>query len=42
MRGVPGGGRISENCDARVKRGDFVGERVALGSDGRNFDVVGG
>jgi len=29
MRGVPGGGRISENSDARVKMGDCVGERVA-------------
>ena len=30
MRGVPGGGRISENSDARVKMGDCVGERVVM------------
>ena len=30
MRGVPGGGRIRENSDARVKIGDCVGERAMM------------
>jgi hypothetical protein len=29
-RGVPGGGRIRENSDARVKTGDCVGERAMM------------
>src|SRR6266403_896381 len=30
MSGVPGGGRIRENSDARVKTGDCVGERAMM------------
>ena len=30
MSGVPGGGRISENSDARVKTGDCVGESATI------------
>ena len=30
MSGVPGGGRISENSDARVKIGECVGERATI------------
>jgi hypothetical protein len=32
MRGVPGGGRMSENLDARVNMGDYqrVGERAVM------------
>jgi len=30
MRGVPGGGRIRENSDARVKIGDCFGERATM------------
>jgi hypothetical protein len=30
MRGVPGGGRMSENSDARVKMGVWVGERAMM------------
>jgi hypothetical protein len=30
MRGVPGGGRIRENSDARVKVGVCVGERAMM------------
>ena len=30
MRGVPGGGRMSENSDARVKMGDCVDERAMM------------
>jgi hypothetical protein len=30
MRGVPGGGRMSENSDASVKMGDCVDERAMM------------
>lgn len=30
MSGVPGGGRISENSEARVKMGDCVDERATI------------
>ena len=30
MRGVPGGGRMRENSEARVKMGDCVDERATI------------
>jgi hypothetical protein len=46
IRGVPGGGRMSENSEASVKMGDCVGERAmmrfvpALRTETRNCGVM--